>query len=75
MFLINFFLQTYIFILIADTIFSYLPEWHYRAPVRFIKKLADFSLAPIRKKLPQEIPIDISPLIAISVIQVLLSVL
>jgi YggT family protein len=75
MFLINFFLQTYIFILIADTILSYLPQWHFRAPVRFVKKLADFSLAPIRKKLPEEIPIDISPLIAISIIQILLAVM
>jgi YggT family protein len=75
MFLINFILQSYIFILIADTIFSYLPQWHFKAPVRFIKKLADFSLAPIRKKLPEEIPIDLSPLIAISVIQILLALM
>ena len=69
---LDFILQIYIFILIADTVLSYIPQWHFRAPVRLIKKLADYSLVPIRKKLPAEMHIDISPLIAISIIQVLI---
>lgn len=63
--MIRFLINIYIFIIIADAILSYLPQFRDQEAVKFIKKLADYSLEPVRKLLPKDIPIDASPIIVI----------
>jgi YggT family protein len=64
-------LQLYIYILIADAIFSYFPDLQRHNWRRQVKKIADFSCDPIRKNLPQHLPIDFSPIIVIFTIELL----
>jgi YggT family protein len=68
--LIRTILNLYVMLLIIDSILSYFPQfdrekWRYQ-----IKKIANYSLEPIRKKIPaHHLPIDISPIIVILIIQ------
>ncbi len=56
-------INLYILILIADVILSYLPQYRSTVWGQKIKKMADFTLSPIRRYLPPDLPFDISPLI------------
>jgi YggT family protein len=58
-------INIYILILIVDVILSYLPQYRQTSWGQKIKQIADFTCAPIRKFLPQEWPVDFSPLIVI----------
>jgi YggT family protein len=63
-------LSLYIFILIADSILSFFPDFNSKEWRKKIKMMADFTCDPIRKKIPEtNLPIDISPLIVIIIIQ------
>jgi len=64
-------LNLYVYILIADAILSYFPNIRHQEWVRFIKRLADFTLNPIRRYLPQDLPFDVSPIIVIILLQLL----
>jgi uncharacterized protein YggT (Ycf19 family) len=64
-----------IFLVVLDSIFSFIPEMR-RHPVGVgLKKVVDFLLGPIRQLLPAQMPIDISPLILIFIIQLLASLI
>ena len=64
-------LNLYIILLIADSILSFFPDLSQKDWRIKIKKFADYSCEPVRKKLPQmQIPVDISPLIVIFLIEV-----
>ena len=70
--MIRFILNIYMFIIIADAIISYMPQYQKEDWAKFIKKLANFALEPIRKVLPNhDLPIDIAPLIVIVLIQLI----
>jgi YggT family protein len=71
--MIRLILKLYIFIIILDTILSYLPQFRYQKWAQWIKKAADYSLAPVRKILPPDLPIDPSPLIVIVIITILMA--
>jgi YggT family protein len=58
-------LDLYALVLIADVIFSYLPQYRRAQAVVFIRKLSDFSCRPVRRLLPQDLPFDFSPLVVI----------
>jgi uncharacterized protein YggT (Ycf19 family) len=64
-------LQIYIYVLIADAILSYFPELLKHKWRRELKKAADFSCNPIRQRLPEHLPIDLSPILVIFVIELL----
>lgn len=64
-------LNLYILILVVDTILSYLPQFRNTPWGLKIKKVADFSLAPIRKVLPPDLPFDISPIIVILLVKLI----
>jgi YggT family protein len=69
------FLQLYIYIIIADIILSYLPQYKTQKWAVVIHKAADFTMKPIREALPQGLPIDLSPMIVIILIQILMYIL
>ncbi len=65
MFIFHFLINFYIVVIFTDVILSYLPQFHHH-PFRIqVKKLADYSCAPIRKYMPKDLPLDFSPLIVI----------
>ena len=63
--MIRFLINVYIFIIIADAILSYLPQYRNYEGVKYIRKLANYSLDPVRKFLPEDFPVDVSPIIII----------
>ncbi|MBD65009.1 MAG: hypothetical protein CME62_07365 [Halobacteriovoraceae bacterium] len=65
-------LNIYILIIIADAILSYFPQFRHHEVARFIRKAANYTLDPIRKLLPEDLPIDISPIIVIVLINILM---
>jgi len=70
--LIRTLLNLYIILLIVDSVLSYFPKFDMEDWRLKIKKFADYSLDPIRKKIPaHHLPIDISPIIVILIIQIL----
>ena len=44
---------------------SYLPQYRSQKWAQMVKQLADYTLNPVRKILPPELPFDLSPLIII----------
>ncbi len=69
--MIRFLINLYIYILIADIILSYIPQYAKEPWAKFINKLANYTLNPVRKILPKEIPFDASPLIVIVLLQLI----
>ncbi|MBF0208432.1 MAG: YggT family protein [Oligoflexia bacterium] len=71
--MIRFLINIYVLVIITDAVLSYLPQFRHHQWVQFIKKLADYSLDPIRKLLPRDTPFDISPLIVIVILQLIIA--
>jgi YggT family protein len=63
--MIRFIISLYIWLLIIDVVLSYLPQFRHQPWVKNIKKVADFSCAPIRKIMPPDLPFDFSPMVVI----------
>lgn len=63
--MIRFIIKIYIFVLIADMVLSYFPQLRHNVVVQYIRKAADFTEAPVRKLLPNDLPFDFSPLVVI----------
>lgn len=66
-------LNLYIFVIIIDAILSYFPQFRHHEWARQIRKLANFTLDPVRKLLPRDLPLDFSPLVVIIVIQMIMA--
>ena len=75
LFLIHKILQLYIYIIIAEIVLSYLPQFKSQKWAQIIHRLADATLRPVRDLLPQNLPIDLSPMIVIILIQMLMFLL
>ena len=61
--MLRFLLDIYIVILFVHIVLSYLPgceRWH------VIRRMADWTCGPVRKRLPRGLPIDFSPFIVIA---------
>ena len=69
--MIRFVIKLYIFIIIADVVISYMPQYHKQQWAVWIKKMANLSLSPVRKILPADLPFDLSPLIVIIILQLI----
>jgi YggT family protein len=63
--MIRLIINIYVFIVVADAIFSFFPQFQRESWVKTIKKLAEYSTKPIRKLLPPDLPFDFSPLIVV----------
>lgn len=75
MILIHYLLQIFIYILIIDVILSYFPEVRSQEWARKLHKIADIPQKPIREMLPQNLPLDPTPMILIILIQILMYLL
>ena len=71
--MIRFIIKIYIYIVILDAILSYFPQVRNQEWARMVRKLCDFTEKPIRKLLPPDLPIDISPIIVIVLLNVLMA--
>lgn len=65
-------LYIYIILILLDAILSFFPQFEREVWRKKLKEIADYSLNPIRKKLPANLPFDFSPLILITVIQLII---
>tara|TARA_R110002072_G_scaffold1989_1_gene16232 strand:- start:5925 stop:6146 length:222 start_codon:yes stop_codon:yes gene_type:complete len=63
--LIRSLIDLYVFLLIIDTILSYLPQFRHQEWRKKIKMVADVTCKPVRKILPPDLPVDPSPLVVI----------
>ena len=68
-------LQLFIYILIADIIMSYMPQFRDQSWARALHKIADAPQKPIRELLPRDLPIDPTPMIVIILIQIIMYIL
>ena len=69
--MIRFLIYIYIWIIILDAILSYFPQFKETPWTKLVKQAADFSLKPVRKLLPPDLPFDISPIIVIIILNLL----
>ena len=68
-------LQLFIYIMIADIIMSYLPQYRGQKWAQILHKIADTPQKPIREMLPENLPLDPTPMIVIILIQMLMYIL
>ena len=69
--MIRFILNIYSFIIIADVVLSYMPQYRGEAWAKMVRRLAGYTLNPIRRFMPEDLPVDISPMIVLIIIQLL----
>lgn len=70
--MIRFIIYLYILVIIAAAILSYFPAYRKYDWARYIDKLANYSLNPVKKLLPPDLPFDISPIIVIVGLQLIM---
>jgi YggT family protein len=68
-------LQLYIYVIIADILMSYIPEARKQKWAQVLHKIADAPQKPIREMLPENMPLDPTPMIIIILIQMLMYLL
>lgn len=68
-------LQLFTLIIFFDVIMSYAPDLRKHEWARSLHKIADAPQKPIREMLPQNLPMDLSPMIVIFIIQILRQIL
>jgi YggT family protein len=73
--LIDLFLTIYVWIIIARAIISWVNPYPYHPLVRFLYKVTEPVLAPVRKIIPPIGGIDISPVIVIFIIFIIQNLL
>ena len=64
-------LHLVLILLIVDAILSYIPQVRQQTWAQKLKMGADFILNPIRKFLPKDWPVDVSPLVVIIVVMLI----
>jgi len=62
-------LNLFLILLVVDAVLSYIPQVRQQAWAQKLKQGADLVLNPIRKFLPKDWPVDVSPLIVIIVVK------
>ena len=70
--MIDWALQIFIYITIADVIMSYLPDMRRQPWAQKLHQIADAPQKPLRDLLPQDMPIDPCPMIIIILCQMLM---
>lgn len=65
-------LYAYMLVIILDAILSFIPQLRQQQWAQSIKNAADFTLNPIRKLLPPDLPVDPSPLVVLVLINLLM---
>ena len=67
--MIRFLIDIYILVIIGDVIISYLPQYRNNIWAQKIRQFAGYTLNPIRRLLPGDLPFDVSPIIVILLLQ------
>lgn len=67
--MIRFLIDVYILLIIIDAILSYIPQLRQFPIVGYIRMIAEYPQRPIRKYMPQGLPLDPSPLVVILVLK------
>jgi YggT family protein len=62
-------LNLFLILLVVDAVLSYIPQVRQQVWAQKLKQGADFVLNPIRKFLPKDWPVDVSPLIVIIIVK------
>lgn len=68
-------LQIFIYIIIIDVLMSWVPQARSQKWAQMLHKIADAPQKPIREMLPQNMPLDPTPMIIIILIQMLMYVI
>lgn len=71
--MIRFLINIYIIVIIIDSVLSYFPHYRNHSWAQMIKRAADVTLNPIRRALPSDLPLDISPLVVIILLQIIVA--
>ena len=69
--MIRFLINIYTWIVLADVVLSYFPDYQRHQWAKTIKKLAGYTLDPVRKILPADLPFDFSPIVVLVILQLL----
>ncbi len=68
-------LQIFIYIIIIDVLMSWAPQVRSQKWAQTLHKIADAPQKPIREMMPQNMPLDPTPMIIIILIQMLMYVI
>ena len=71
--MIRFLIDIYILLIIVDTIISYIPNLKSHPIILNIRMVTEFTQRPIRKYMPQGLPLDPSPLVVIILLKMLVA--
>jgi YggT family protein len=69
--MIRFLINIYTWIVLADVLLSYVPQYQNQQWAKTVKKIAGYSLNPVRKLLPSDLPFDFSPVVVLIILQLL----
>lgn len=70
--MIRFLIRLYVYLIIIDAVLSFFPSVKHYNWARAIKKAADYTLNPVRRILPKDLPFDLSPLVVIFLLNLLM---
>ena len=69
--MIRLLIDIYVVVVILDAILSYLPQFKHHPAVITIKRIADVSLKPVRRYLPQDLPFDLAPVVVVMLLNLI----
>lgn len=67
-------IRLYTILLMLDAILSFFPEMNRHQWRQKLKKICDYTCAPVRKYLPPGLPIDFSPMIVIFLLYIFVEI-
>lgn len=70
--MIRFVIRIYVYLIILDAILSYFPQFRNKNWLKTLRQITDVVQKPIRKLLPADLPFDVTPLIAIFLLNLLM---
>lgn len=71
--MIRIIIDLYILILFIDIVLSYLPDVRRQEWAQKVTQVANFTLDPVRKYMPKDLPFDFSPIVVIILLRVIAS--
>ena len=70
--LIAFVVRVYILLIVVDAVLSFFPQFRMRSWYRVVRESAEFTEGPVRRYLPRDLPLDISPIVVIILLNIFL---
>jgi uncharacterized protein YggT (Ycf19 family) len=67
-------MMIFILLTVADTIISFMPQVRSQVWASNVHRMVEFPQRPIRKILPPDMPIDVSPIVIILLLKLLMAV-